>query len=150
MCNITCTYIYIKPQLRTFLSLLLEREQGREEGRERNIDVREKHRLVASLMRPDWGLAVRLGIEPATQICALPGNRTCNLQPTEPHRPGHHLHVFDPFNQIMNISSVPEETPPFHSSISKVVGTIPTVDNTPNLLSFSPQIQNPVLRGQNT
>ena len=35
-------------------SLLLEREEGREE-RERNIDVREKHQLVASCMCPDQG-----------------------------------------------------------------------------------------------
>ena len=31
------------------------REGGREGERERNTDVREKHRSIASHMRPDWG-----------------------------------------------------------------------------------------------
>ena len=38
------------------MSLLLEREEGKEEGTERNIDAREKHRLVAFPMNPDLGL----------------------------------------------------------------------------------------------
>ena len=60
------------PHLRTFLSLLLEREEGKEEGRERNIDGREKHRLVASCTHMDQGSKLqprcvpRLGINPAT------------------------------------------------------------------------------------
>ena len=33
--------------------LFLERGEGREKERERNIDVREKHRLVASHTAPD-------------------------------------------------------------------------------------------------
>ena len=44
-----------------FIYLFLEREEGREKERERNINVRENHRLVASLMWPD-----------------LTGDRTCN------------------------------------------------------------------------
>ena len=31
------------------------RERGKEEERERNTDVREKHRLVASCVDPNWG-----------------------------------------------------------------------------------------------
>ena len=31
------------------------RERGRERQREKNIDVREKHQLVASCVCPDWG-----------------------------------------------------------------------------------------------
>lgn len=31
------------------------RERGSDGERERNKDVREKHRLVASHMNPDWG-----------------------------------------------------------------------------------------------
>ena len=45
------TFIFY-PCPRTFFSLLLEREGGRDE----NIDVREKHRLVASPMCLDRGL----------------------------------------------------------------------------------------------
>ena len=43
---------FFYPHPKTFFSLLLERE----EGRERNIDLREKHALVASCTRPDQGL----------------------------------------------------------------------------------------------
>ena len=53
--------------------MLLERQGERESERERNIDVREKHKLVAFLYAP------RLGIEPATWICAMTGNRTHDL-----------------------------------------------------------------------
>ena len=43
---LTCLFIY----------LFLERGEGREKKRERNMDIREKHRPVASLMCPDQGL----------------------------------------------------------------------------------------------
>ena len=33
----------------------VEREKERERERERNIDVREKHGLVASCTHPNWG-----------------------------------------------------------------------------------------------
>ena len=46
--------------------MLLERE--REEGRERNIDVRER----------DISWFPELEIEPATWVCALTGNQTHN------------------------------------------------------------------------
>ena len=36
--------------------LILERGKGREEERERNTDVRVKHRWAASCMCPNWGL----------------------------------------------------------------------------------------------
>ena len=45
---------YFNPQLRTCL-LILERE-GRDKERERNINVREKHWLVAFSVCPDWGM----------------------------------------------------------------------------------------------
>ena len=41
------------------------RERGREEERERNMDVREKHRSVASPTHPNWVP------NPLTQACAL-------------------------------------------------------------------------------
>ena len=90
-----------------FFSLLF-RERGREKGRERNIDVKEKHQLVAICRHPDLGSLVgRPGI-----IHTWPGNRTLNLgvcpdresswgpfalgdnaQPTEPHQSGSRLFI---------------------------------------------------------
>ena len=68
-----------------FIYLFLERGEGREKERERNIDVREKRQSIASHTHPNWGS------KPATWACALTGNWTCNLlvyrmmlQPTEP------------------------------------------------------------------
>ena len=42
----------------------LERGEGRDKDRERNINVREKHRSVSSLMRPTQGLNPQLGMFP--------------------------------------------------------------------------------------
>ena len=36
--------------------LFLERGEGKEKERERNIDVKEKHQLVSSHTGPYWGL----------------------------------------------------------------------------------------------
>ena len=83
------------PHPRTFFFHCF-REKGREvrdrEGggeRERNIDVREKHRCVA------FSHAPRPGIKPATWVCAMTRNWTCKLsvywtmlQPTKPHLQG--------------------------------------------------------------
>ena len=41
--------------IKYFINLVLERGEGREKEGERNIDVREKHWLVASRMCPDRG-----------------------------------------------------------------------------------------------
>ena len=49
-----------------FIPLFFERREGGEKERERNINV------WLPLMRPP------LGTWPATQACALTGNRTCN------------------------------------------------------------------------
>ena len=52
--------------------LIDSRERGREEERERNIDVREKYRSLASRIHPRWGPSPQprhvswLGIEPVT------------------------------------------------------------------------------------
>ena len=48
-------YYYFHPHLRTCL-LILERREGGERERERNIDLWETHWLVAPHMCPDWGL----------------------------------------------------------------------------------------------
>ena len=80
-------YIF-NAHLRTFFSLLLETEEGREEGRERDKHRWNREVSISCLpcasgpedqrwYMPDWGsCASGLGIEPAT------------LQPTEPHWPG--------------------------------------------------------------
>ena len=49
------------------------RERGREKERVRNTDVRENHQLAAPWHAP------QSGSRPATQACALTGNRTGNL-----------------------------------------------------------------------
>ena len=60
--------------------LFLERGKGRGDERERNIDVREKHRSVASCVHPDQG--------PVTWVCVLTGNQTggfsvCGMTPNQ-------------------------------------------------------------------
>ena len=47
-------YIYIISPKDIF-PLLLDRKEGREEGRQRAIDAREEHQLVASYTQPDQG-----------------------------------------------------------------------------------------------
>ena len=64
-------HLFLKSSPKNFSLLLLEREEGRD--RERNMDVSEKHPLVAFLYAP------RPGIEPATWVCAVTGNCICNL-----------------------------------------------------------------------
>ena len=64
-------FIYLLSSYEYIFPLLLERE----EGRKRNIDVREKYQLVASHTRADKGLYMpRPEIQPATQVHALTGN----------------------------------------------------------------------------
>ena len=47
-------FFFWNPHLRTFFYCSQrEREEGWEEGREKNIDVREEHQSVASCMHPD-------------------------------------------------------------------------------------------------
>ena len=51
---------YIKQSFKiifkAFIYLFLGKEEGRENERERSMDVREKHQLVVSYMHPDQGL----------------------------------------------------------------------------------------------
>lgn len=70
---------------------LIFRESGRVGGRERNMDTRETHRLIASRTQPNLGW----GAKPTTQVHAL--GLESNLQPfgaltstltTEPHWAG--------------------------------------------------------------
>ena len=57
---------------RFYLSLFLGRRERTEKERDRNINVSEIQRVVAS-RRP------QTGTRPATQACALTGNRTSSL-----------------------------------------------------------------------
>ena len=56
-----------------FIYLFLEREEGREKERERNIDVYKRYIDQLPLVQP------QLGTWPAAQTCALTGNRTGDL-----------------------------------------------------------------------
>ena len=90
--KLCCLFVSLRkisfwPYQRTFFHCSLEREEGREEGGERNIDVREKHHVVASCRCSDWGSNPQsrhvpwLGIKPATV-------QLQELRPTGPHQPG--------------------------------------------------------------
>ena len=77
-------FIFLSSPMDIF-SLLLERE----EGGERNIDAREKHRLVVPT--PGLGIGDR-----THNLCMCPGQESnlqpfgyrMTLQPAEPHQPG--------------------------------------------------------------
>ena len=51
-----------------FIYLFLEREEGREEKRERNRNMREKHQSVASHMPPTGDLARNTGMCPDWEL----------------------------------------------------------------------------------
>ena len=68
------------PHPRTFF-LIVFREGGKEEGRKRNINPREKDQLLASCMGPDWDSRTQTG-DPAAALLLW-----TTFQPTEPHRP---------------------------------------------------------------
>ena len=72
-----CHAPFVLDFFKDFIYLLLERGGGREKERERNINVREKYRLVASHMRPDQ------------QLNRQPFTLREDTQPMEPHQSGH-------------------------------------------------------------
>ena len=74
-------YDFLKPHLRTCL-LILERGERWERERERNIDVREEHWLLASCMCPNWG------INPQPRHVPWPGIKPMTFWFTGPHQPG--------------------------------------------------------------
>ena len=83
-CICTTALVYLNPHLRICLLIFFFEREGKGK-RERNIDVKKKHWLVASLYVP------QPGIEPSTRLCSLTGPWTCNLlvyrmtfEPTEP------------------------------------------------------------------
>ena len=86
--------LYIKNLSFSFYSLpktcllISERRKGRE--RERNIDVRERHRMVASSTCPTGDKTHILGMCPNQELNLQPFGLWDNVQPTEPHWPGPH------------------------------------------------------------
>ena len=68
-----------------FIYLFLERE-GREKQRERNINVWEKHQLIASHMPPVGDLALNPGVCPDGELNQWPFSLQDDVRPTEPHQ----------------------------------------------------------------
>ena len=68
--------------------LFLERGEGREKDRERNIDVREIHQSVASRTPPSGDLAHNPGMCPDWEWNLQPFGSQAGTQSTEPHQPG--------------------------------------------------------------
>ena len=73
---------------RFLLYLSLEKREEREKERKRNIDVREKHRLVAPCIHPDRGWNPRPRCVPDWELDWQPITLQDDTQPTEPHQPG--------------------------------------------------------------
>ena len=67
--------------------LVLERGEGSKKERERNIDVREKHQLVASHTLPTRVLAHNLGICLDWESNQQPLGSQASTQSTEPYQP---------------------------------------------------------------
>ena len=53
---------------KNFIYLFLQRGEGREKERERNIDVQEKHRSVASRLHPTGDQAHKPGMCPDREL----------------------------------------------------------------------------------
>ena len=73
-----------------FIYLFLEKGEGKEKEREKNIDVWEKHPLVASVP-PAGDLAHNPGMCPDWESNQQPFGSQANTQSTEPHQPGHKI-----------------------------------------------------------
>ena len=72
--------------------LLLERGEGREKERDRNIDVLDIHQLVASCTPPIGELACNPGVCPNWELNGKLFSLLASTQSTEPHQP--RLNVF--------------------------------------------------------
>ena len=71
-----------------YIYLLLERGEGREKERERNIIDQEKHRLVASNTPPTGDLACNPGLCPDWESNHRPFSSQAGAQSTESHQAG--------------------------------------------------------------
>ena len=70
------------------MTLFIFREKGREGERERNINVQEELRLVASCTPPTGDLARNPGMCPDQKSDQQPFGLWDDAQPTEPHQSG--------------------------------------------------------------
>ena len=70
------------------LFICFQRGEGRQKERERSIDVRESHRLIACHTRPDQGRTRNPGMCPDWESNPGPFAVQDGTQPTEPHRSG--------------------------------------------------------------
>ena len=96
--------------LRFYLSL--EREEGREKE-ERNIDISEKHWLVASRTPPAGDLARNPGLCPDWESNQQPFSLRAGAQSPEPPQPGHRAFFNTPPSPVTDTSispSLPTET----------------------------------------
>ena len=80
--------------LKDFIYLLLGRRGGREKERERNIDVQEVYRSVASRTPPTEHLAHNPGMCPDWVWSGRSFCLQANTQSTEPHQPGQIQRLF--------------------------------------------------------
>ena len=66
-----------------FIYLFLERGEGRQKERERDIDVRERHPSVASGRCPSWGPNPQPGVCPDKELNRQPVALRDDIQLTE-------------------------------------------------------------------
>ena len=85
-----------------FIYLFLERGKGKVTERERNINVREKHRLVASCRCPIWDQTQNVGMSPDRESNRRPFTLWDDAQPSEPHQLGLICQIWPVLNVCMD------------------------------------------------
>ena len=81
-----------KTFLKDVIYLFLDRGEGREKERERNIDVQEVHQWVASCMLPTGDLAHNPGMCPDWEPNQQPFGSQGDTQSAQPHQSGQKKH----------------------------------------------------------
>ena len=76
------------------MTYFLEREEGREKERERNINVKEKHQLVAFCMPSTGDTAHNSGMCPDGESNQQPFSLQNDAQPNEPYHSGQKLVLY--------------------------------------------------------
>ena len=77
-----------------FTYLFLERGEGREKEKVRNIDMWEKHQLAASHTHLHGGLAHNPGVSPDQESSQRLFSLQDDVHPTEPQRSGLHVSFY--------------------------------------------------------